>query len=170
MTFTLADTSLLVAKITFVVAEITIKVAMITSSVTKITCVVTEITFKVGLITSSVAKITFVVAEITFIIEMITSSLAKITFVVAEITLRIAVNSLIVVHFVFNRNKILCIHVKALDSSLLLTDVKDVCTFFFYFGYPVLIGQKCETLSIFPGWKKSDQILYPTQKLWNMFK
>ena len=35
---------------------------------------------------------------------------------------------------------------------------------FFYFGYPVLIGQKCETLSIFPGWEKSAQILYPTEK------
>ena len=39
---------------------------VITSSVAKITFVVIEITFKVAVITSSVAKITFVVAEITF--------------------------------------------------------------------------------------------------------
>ena len=42
------------AKITFVVSEITFKVAVITSPVAKITCVVTEITFKVALITSVV--------------------------------------------------------------------------------------------------------------------
>ena len=39
---------------------------MITSSVAKIAFVVAEITFKVVVITSSVAKITFVEAEITF--------------------------------------------------------------------------------------------------------
>ena len=47
------------AKITFVAAEITFKVAMITSSVAKITFVVTEITLKMAVITSSVVKITF---------------------------------------------------------------------------------------------------------------
>ena len=39
-----------VAKITFVVAEITFKVAVITSSVVKITFVVTEIIFKVAVV------------------------------------------------------------------------------------------------------------------------
>ena len=42
------------------------KVAVITSSVAKITFVVVEITLKVDVIPSSVANITFVVAEITF--------------------------------------------------------------------------------------------------------
>ena len=50
---------------TFAVAEITIKVAVITSSVAKITFVGAVITFKVAVITSAVAKITFVVAEMT---------------------------------------------------------------------------------------------------------
>ena len=61
-----ADNSLLLTKITIAMAEITFKVAVITSSVAKITFVVAEITFKVAMITSSVAKITFVVAVITF--------------------------------------------------------------------------------------------------------
>ena len=39
-----------------------------------------EITFKVAMITSSVAKITFVVAEITLKMALITSSVVKITF------------------------------------------------------------------------------------------
>ena len=49
----------LVAKITFVVAEIIFKVVvgLITSSVVKITFVVVQITFKVAVIISSVAKI-----------------------------------------------------------------------------------------------------------------
>ena len=51
----LADTSLLVTKITFVVTEITFKVAVIISSVVKIPFVVAEITLKVVVITSSVA-------------------------------------------------------------------------------------------------------------------
>ena len=38
-----------------------------------------EITFKVAVITSSVVRITFVVAEITFEMAVITSSVAKIT-------------------------------------------------------------------------------------------
>ena len=54
----MADTSLLVAKITFVEANITFKVVVITSSVVKITFLVAEITFKVAIITSSVAKMT----------------------------------------------------------------------------------------------------------------
>ena len=54
----MVDTSLLVAKITFVEANITFEVAVITSSVVKITFLVAEITFKVAIITSSVAKIT----------------------------------------------------------------------------------------------------------------
>ena len=46
------------AKITFVVDEMTFKVAVIISSVAKITFVVAKITFKVTVTTSSVAKIT----------------------------------------------------------------------------------------------------------------
>ena len=61
----MADTSLCVAEITFVMAGITFKVAVIPSSLANITFVVAEITFKVAVITSSQAKITFVVAEIT---------------------------------------------------------------------------------------------------------
>ena len=49
--FSVAVTSLLVTKITFVVADIIFKVAIITSSVVMITCVVAEITFKVDVIT-----------------------------------------------------------------------------------------------------------------------
>ena len=45
------------ANIKFALAEMTFKVAVITSSVAKITFVVDEITFKVVVITSSVAKI-----------------------------------------------------------------------------------------------------------------
>ena len=37
---------------------------------------------------------------------------------------------------------------------------------FFHFGYPVLIGQKFEKL----GWKKSAQIVHPTQKVCNIFR
>ena len=58
----MADTSLLVTKITFVVANTIFKVAMITSSVVMITRVVAEISFKVDVITYLVVKITFVVA------------------------------------------------------------------------------------------------------------
>ena len=43
----MADTSLLVAKITFVVAEIIFKVAVITSSVAMIIFVAAEMTFKI---------------------------------------------------------------------------------------------------------------------------
>ena len=70
----MADTSLLVAKITLVMSEITFNVAVITSSVAKITFVVAEITFKVDMITSAVVQITFVVAEITLKIVVIISS------------------------------------------------------------------------------------------------
>ena len=71
-----------VTKITFVVAYIIFKVAVITSSLAKITFVVAEITFKITVITSPVVKITFLVAEITFKVVVITSSVIKITFVV----------------------------------------------------------------------------------------
>ena len=53
-----------VAKITFVVAEITLKVVVITFLVVKITFVVTEIIFKQVVITSSVDNISLFVAEI----------------------------------------------------------------------------------------------------------
>ena len=57
----MTDTSLFVANISFVMADITFQVAVIFSSVAKITFVVAEITFKVDVITSSVIKISFVV-------------------------------------------------------------------------------------------------------------
>ena len=50
-----ADISLLVTNITYVVAEIIIKEDVITSYVAKITFIVTEIICKVGVVTSSVA-------------------------------------------------------------------------------------------------------------------
>ena len=49
---------------------------------TKITFVVAEITFDLTVVTSSVAKIAFVVAEITCIVVVITSVVVKIPFVV----------------------------------------------------------------------------------------
>ena len=80
--FSVVDTNLFEAKITFVMADITFKIAVITSPVTKITFEVAEIDCKVALITSSVANITFVVAEITFKVVVIIYSVIKITFVV----------------------------------------------------------------------------------------
>ena len=56
-----------VANITFVVLEITFKVAVITSRVVKIIFVVAEITFKVAVITSSVDKISLFMAKIIFV-------------------------------------------------------------------------------------------------------
>ena len=56
----MADISVLVAKITFVVVEIIFKEDVITSSVAKITYIVVGITLKVAVVTSSVTKITFV--------------------------------------------------------------------------------------------------------------
>ena len=69
----------LVAKITFVSADVILKVAVITSSLAKITFVVAQIPVKVALITSSVVKIIFVVAEITFKMVVITSCVVTIT-------------------------------------------------------------------------------------------
>ena len=60
------------AKITFVVAGITFKVVVITSSVAKINFEVGEITFIVAVIKSSVDKINFCVATITFVVTGIT--------------------------------------------------------------------------------------------------
>ena len=60
-----AEISLFVANITFVVAELIIKEHVITSSVANITYLVAEITLKLVVITSSVAKIAFVVNETT---------------------------------------------------------------------------------------------------------
>ena len=62
ITFSVADTSLLVAKM---VAEIPFKVAVVISSVAKISFVVTETTFNVVVITSSVADISLLVTKIT---------------------------------------------------------------------------------------------------------
>ena len=59
ITFSVADTSLLVGKIIFVVALITFKLAVITSLVVKIIFIVVLIIFKVAVITSSVVKISF---------------------------------------------------------------------------------------------------------------
>ena len=53
------------------------KVAVITSPLAKITFVVSEITFNVAVITSSVVKITFVVAEITFEVSVMTYSIGN---------------------------------------------------------------------------------------------
>ena len=78
----MADNSLLLTKITFAMAEITFKVAVIPSSVAKITFVVAVITFRVAVITSSVTKIIFLWprslsrADIRLLV-------VKITFVVA---------------------------------------------------------------------------------------
>ena len=47
------------AKIAFVVVEVTFKMVVITSAVAKITFVVAEITLKMAVITFSVVKITF---------------------------------------------------------------------------------------------------------------
>ena len=60
--------------LTFIVAEITFNLAVVTSSVVKIP--------SVAVINSSVAKITFVVAETTFEVIVITSSVVKIPFIV----------------------------------------------------------------------------------------
>ena len=60
----MADISLFVDKITFLVAEIVIREHVITSSVAKITYVVAKITLKVVVVTSLVGKIIFEVAEI----------------------------------------------------------------------------------------------------------
>ena len=122
----MADTNLFVAKITFVMAGMT---------------------FKVAVITSSLANITFVVAEITFKVAVITSSLAKIIFVVTEITFNVAVIISVILH----------IHVKALDSEFQL-----ISNILIHFKIWVLIGQTCETLSIFPSREISVKILRPT--------
>ena len=60
--FSVADTSSFAAKISFVMAEITFKEAVITSSLAKITVVEAAITFNAAVITPSVVKITFLVA------------------------------------------------------------------------------------------------------------
>ena len=60
---------------------------ILSSSVTTITFVVPEITFKVAVITSPVVKIIFVVAEITFKVAVITSSLDKISLFMTKIAL-----------------------------------------------------------------------------------
>ena len=67
-----ADISLFVAKIIFIVAEIIIKEHVITSSIAKSTYIVAEITLQVVVVTYSLAKITFVVDETTFKVAMIT--------------------------------------------------------------------------------------------------
>ena len=56
----------------FVVDEVTVKVAVITSSVAKNIFGVAEITFKVAVITSSVDNISLFVAKITFVVAEIT--------------------------------------------------------------------------------------------------
>ena len=58
----MADTNLFAAKISFVMAEITFKEAVITSPLAKITVVLAAITFNAAVITPSVIKITFLVA------------------------------------------------------------------------------------------------------------
>ena len=78
------------AKITYIMAEITFKVAVVTSTVTNITFVVNETTFKVALITSSdnffSGKVCgdrdhFLLANISFLVT-------KSTFLVTEIRIK----------------------------------------------------------------------------------
>ena len=145
-TFKVAAITFSVAKITFVLAEIVCKIAAITSSVAN-TSTVTEIPFNVAVITSSEVKITFVVAEITFQVSVMTYS-------VVNITLKNGSRECFVVHFVFNRKEILYIHVKALDSEFQL-----ISKILIHFKIWVLIGQKCETLSIVPNREISVKIL-----------
>ena len=165
---------------------------MVTSSVAKIIFVVAEVTFKVVVITSSVVKITFVVAEITFKVAVITFPVVKITLkkwlytiesyherevllarspAVYNFQLFLVITKKswklfkwrdkiqtwrFVILFLFNRYKILCIHVKTLDSDFQLIS-KILVDFFLIW---VLIGHKCEVRSIF---------LHPTN-VCNMFK
>ena len=68
----MTDFSLLIAKITFAVAEMIIREHVVTSSVAKITYVVAEKTLRVVVVTTSVVKITFVVDETTFKVAVIT--------------------------------------------------------------------------------------------------
>ena len=65
-----------------------------------------------------------------------------------------------VAHFIFNRNKILCIHVEALDIYFQL-----LSKMLIHFLTWVFIGQKCETLSIFTSWQKNVQISSPTKSV-----
>ena len=83
----MADISMFVVKITFVMAAIIIiKEHVITSSVAKITFVVDETTFNVAVITFFKWPILFfVVTAITFKLA-VSSSVAKIIFEVADIT------------------------------------------------------------------------------------
>ena len=74
----LADISFLVNKITFAVAEIIYKEAVIMSSVANIIYVVGEITFKVAVITSLVSKISSCVAKVTFVVGQITFKVASV--------------------------------------------------------------------------------------------
>ena len=55
----------------FLVAEITFKVAYITSSMTNIPFVVTEVMLRVAVITSAVYKISLFVAKISFVVAKI---------------------------------------------------------------------------------------------------
>ena len=82
------------AKITFIVAEILCKGAVVTSYVVYIIFAVGEITFKVtsmAYISLFVTKITFVVAEIIIKEHVITFSVDKIIFVVDETMFKVAV-------------------------------------------------------------------------------
>ena len=66
------------AKITFVVVEVTLK-WLISLLQGPRSLVVAEITFKVAVSTSSMAKIIFIVAEITFKVIVITPSVVNIS-------------------------------------------------------------------------------------------
>ena len=73
--FSLIKISSFVAKVTFVVAQITCKVVLVADIsllVTKITFVVVEIIIKEDVITSYVAKITFIVSEIIYKVAVVT--------------------------------------------------------------------------------------------------
>ena len=98
--FELASNNNTGESLAFVVAEVTFKVAVMTSSVAKfslfvakITFVVAEITFNMAVMTSSVPKFSSFVAKVTFVGAQITFEVAsvadiKIAYVVAEIIIK----------------------------------------------------------------------------------
>ena len=79
-------------------AQITFKVASVADSsflLTKIIFVVAEIIIIVNVITSYVAKNTFIVAKIIINANVITSYVAENTFIVAEIICKVALVTLL---------------------------------------------------------------------------
>ena len=86
------------AKIIYVVGEITLNVAVMTSLVAKLSLfvaksifVVAEITFNMAVMPSTVSKISSFVAQIIIKEDVTFSYVAKITFIEAEIICKVAV-------------------------------------------------------------------------------